>query len=55
MRRGPWKLVIIEDSKPMLFNLEKDLGEQHDIAAQNQELVSELLESLDGWETEVEP
>ncbi len=54
VRRGPWKLVIAEDTKPMLFNLDRDLGEKHDVATQHPEIVTNLLKSLATWEANVD-
>ena len=51
--RGPWKLVVEGDSV-FLFNLEKDIGEQDNIAAQHPALVKELLAVLHAWEKDVD-
>ncbi|GBD35378.1 Arylsulfatase [bacterium HR36] len=41
VRRGPWKLKMTAKGD-LLFHLEKDMGEQHDRAAEYPELVKEL-------------
>lgn len=59
IRRGPWKLMIRQGSqtgqsygfsatekKPLLFNVEQDLGERIDRASEKPELVAELLAAL---------
>ncbi|MBU4459295.1 MAG: sulfatase, partial [Verrucomicrobia bacterium] len=51
IRRGPWKLIYHHVGRRMeLFNLETDLGEQHDLAkekpAQTAELAKLLAERL---------
>jgi arylsulfatase A-like enzyme len=49
VRRGPWKLVRIEEKaheygykKVELYNLDEDLGERNDLAKRHPELVAEL-------------
>lgn len=59
IRRGPWKLMIRQASQtgqtygfsaseqaPLLFNVEQDIGERIDRAAEKPELVAELLTKL---------
>ena len=52
VRRGPWKLYrndrIIE-----LYNLDDDLGEQHNQADQNPELVRDLSAAWTAWDADV--
>lgn len=52
-RRGPWKIVVEADNV-MLFNLDNDIGEEHDIADQRPERVKELLSALSAWEQDVD-
>ncbi len=52
LRAGDWKLVQhgLEPGRfgaPQLFDLARDRGEQHDLAASRPELVRELLERMD--------
>ena len=54
VRRGPWKLILIGDTQPMLFNLNSDLGEEHDIAEQHPKIVAGLLQSLSSWEADMD-
>lgn len=58
VRGGDWKLVRPSMStaeyadiaeKPLLFNLRDDVGEQHDLAANNPEKVAELQAAWDKW------
>ena len=46
LRQGPWKLIFAPDpkakTKVQLYNLDEDLGETHNLAAQKPELVAEL-------------
>jgi arylsulfatase A len=53
VRKGPWKLVLAQDATAntdvQLYNLERDLGETANVAAENSALVAEmraLLEKL---------
>lgn len=48
LRRDAWKLVQQPfDSAPRLYDLSRDLGEEHDLAADHPELVEELLRAMD--------
>ncbi|MDE0960930.1 MAG: sulfatase [Planctomycetota bacterium] len=48
--RGPWKMLEFhEDQRRLLFHLERDPSEQHDLADQQVELVHQLANSLDRW------
>ncbi len=51
-REGQWKLAMI-DGDTMLFDLDSDLGEQHDISDLQQALTQQLLEKYLDWENEV--
>ncbi len=53
VRRGPWKLVGLGASM-QLFNLDDDIGERKDVAAQNPEQVGSLHASLKAWERDVD-
>lgn len=54
LRRGPWKYIQQEDGPPMLFNLEDDLGEQHDRARQHPEVLRQLQQLYQQQEKEME-
>ena len=50
VRAGDWKLVkAAHDMQPMLVNLARDRGEQHDLSAANPEKVRELQRLWDEW------
>jgi arylsulfatase A len=54
IRKGPWKLI--ETYAPaglQLYNLDDDLGETTDLAAEKPELADQLLRELDAWRQEV--
>ena len=51
-RQGPWKLVVT-DTKLELFNLDKDLGEQDDLADRYPKIVKRLSRELAAWEKSV--
>jgi arylsulfatase A-like enzyme len=55
-RYGPWKLVNNSKScsnkdcaKPMLFNLDTDIGETTDVAAQNPDVFRAILANFTSW------
>ena len=53
VRRGPWKLVGIENSGMMLFNLDNDIAEQKNLAKEKPDLVEELLNLYKRWEKDI--
>ncbi len=57
MRDGPYKLVVdrSQNQRPniYLFDLRKDLGEQHDIARQNPQQLKKMLSDLTTWHRDV--
>lgn len=53
VRRGPWKLVVNGDDPAMLFDLDRDVGERQDLAADKPALVRSLLAALNQWERDV--
>jgi len=54
IRKGDFKLISNKSfSEVSLYNLRVDLGEETDIAAQNPDLVQELLEVLKAWQKDV--
>jgi arylsulfatase A len=54
VRRGPWKLVIEHGDTAKLYRLDRDLGEEHDLAATETERLRELLAALAEWERGLE-
>jgi arylsulfatase A-like enzyme len=52
VRYQSWKLCVT-DSGTELFDLEKDLGEQHDLAGQRPEQVARLKRAWANWNAEV--
>lgn len=52
VRHGPWKLLRAE-GKVTLYNLDEDLGEQHDLSAQRSDLVKQLNSAWQRWNREV--
>ena len=59
IREGNWKLIAEGsrvNSRPLLFDLEKDTGEQSDLSRAHPEVVERLETALESWEKElVEP
>ena len=56
MRDGPWKLIIDgAGTKGIgLYNLEKDIGEQNNLAGQYPERVDAMLKAIEAWKEDVE-
>jgi arylsulfatase A-like enzyme len=54
IRSGPWKLIhYFEDGHDELYNLDEDIGEQHDVIADHADRASEMRRRLDRWLAEV--
>ena len=50
IRKGNWKLVRLPDRLPLLFNLDTDISEQHNVAQENWDLVESMLKELGDWD-----
>jgi arylsulfatase A-like enzyme len=56
VRKGHWKLVQLGSNPVELYDLEADIGESNDVAAEHPEVVEELEAAFAVWEAEmVEP
>ena len=53
IRKGPWKLVVIGEAAPELYNLENDIAEENNISDKHPELVSRMLKAYDVWYRDV--
>ncbi len=53
IRHGKWKMIRSEGLPIMLYNLETDKSELSNIAKSNPEVLKELTEKLEAWETEL--
>ena len=50
IRSGPWKLIhYFEDGHDELYNLDDDVGEQHDVIADQASRAAEMRRRLDRW------
>ncbi|MFN3167761.1 MAG: sulfatase [Phycisphaeraceae bacterium] len=55
IRAGDWKLIeYFETGAVQLFNLRRDIGEQHDLSAKQPEKAAELLGKLRAWRGSVD-
>lgn len=54
VRDGDWKLLAYRSGKLQLFNINKDSGEQHDLADENPSKVEALVAKLIEWEQEMD-
>jgi hypothetical protein len=52
---GDWKLLRFDPNPWRLYNLAEDIHEDHDLAAQNPEVVRALTEAYGAWESEMIP
>ncbi|MFW6231772.1 MAG: hypothetical protein ACOC37_01840, partial [Spirochaetota bacterium] len=59
VRRGDWKLIVTTDRSPAvaegsaryeLYNLRRDPAERVNVAAENPQIVTDLICRLNGWE-----
>jgi arylsulfatase A-like enzyme len=53
IRKGPWKLIIIGEAAPELYNLDRDIGERKDLSDEHPELVSGMLKAYNEWHRDV--
>lgn len=53
IRHGDWKYVL-DGAVDLLFNLQNDIGERHDLGYQNQPILSDLKARLKAWEQEMD-
>jgi arylsulfatase A-like enzyme len=56
IRLGNWKLLLQDhkmDTRPLLFNLANDIGEEQDLADTHHDKVDELGEMLKQWENQL--
>ena len=50
IREREWKVILLPDRFPMLFNLSNDISEQNDVALKYPEKTREMLKKLGNWE-----
>ncbi len=53
VRSGDWKLLV-DISRPLLFNLRADIGERQDLSGQHPEIAKRLRSLLVAWEQDVD-
>ena len=53
MRRDDWKLVQLGAAAPELYDLQADIGEQNDLAAEEPQRVSSMSAEMAAWEEAV--
>ena len=52
-RLGPWKLNLSDAEKPLLYNLDSDIGETTNVGDSNPDLVNLLTTAWFNWEADV--
>ena len=56
MRKGKWKIVKLRMLPVALFDLENDIGETNDLAEKHPEILDDLMQEFDKWQSNmVEP
>ena len=54
VREGSWKLIEwYEDGRLELYDLDHDIGEQHDLSKQRPEITAQFHKQLDEWHKSV--
>lgn len=53
MREGDWKLLAYRSGTAKLYNIGKDMKEEHNLAKVHREKVRKLLLKLVAWEKEM--
>ena len=53
VRSGDWKLLI-DDGRPFLFDVRKDLGERDNLVGIRTDIVRKLMPLIDKWEADVD-
>ena len=53
VRKGVWKLVIIGQNEPQLYNLSIDIGESVDLSGNNPSIVKKMTKQYNKWEKDV--
>ncbi|MFT5130561.1 MAG: arylsulfatase A, partial [Rhodothermales bacterium] len=53
VRQGPWKLYCIKDHH-ILYNLDDDIGEVHNLAPKHPDRLKAIVASLEKWEQDVD-
>ncbi|MCR9200153.1 MAG: sulfatase [Planctomycetaceae bacterium] len=53
VRQGPWNLLAYRSGQVRLYNTFSDIGEQHDVSAQQPQRVESMLTSLVNWERQM--
>jgi arylsulfatase len=56
MRRGPWKLHLSgAEDKPELYQIEQDISERFNVAAEHSATVTEMMEAMRRHQASFEP
>jgi len=50
IRQDQWKLIRLPDRLPLLFDLSKDISEQHNVALEQIDVTKELLKKIGDWD-----
>ena len=53
IRKGKWKLCMVDENEPELFDLSNDIGEANNLAVEHPELVKQLTLEYTDWQEDV--
>jgi hypothetical protein len=53
VRDGNWKLVV-DQARPLLFDLTRDVGERTDVIAAHTDVANRLRAALTAWQADVD-
>lgn len=54
VRSGKWKFIDDGHTMDLLFDLENDIGERHDVNYKHMDIVHDLKAKLKAWEAEMD-
>lgn len=55
MRRGPWKLHVVQPERLELYNVETDIGERFNVAAAHPELMAQMRDAMSTHQASFKP
>ncbi len=55
LRKGDWKLIVLGDAQPQLYNLKTDIGETKDVYSTQTAIAKNMLQTYRKWEGSLPP
>ena len=53
VRSGRWKLIV-DQARPLLFDLSRDIGERTDVIARHRDVATRLQTALTAWQADID-